>query len=115
MSVVRRRVTIPIAGNIDVNLSPFDRFAGRGGRLAVAVTGVAAQANGELTFTVLIGSDIITNAAEIGAEAIANRGPDNETPRIRGRGAPADPITITLFNTNAATRDVIVEAEIENA
>lgn len=115
MSVVRVRVTIPIAGNIDVPLAPFDRFGGRGGRLAVAATGVAAEANGELTMTVLVGSDILQNAGEIPAEASVNRGPDSETPRVRGRGAPADPITITLFNTNAATRDVIVEAEIENA
>jgi len=115
MAIVRRRVTVPLAGQIDVNLSPFDRFAGRGGRLSVAATGVAAQADGDLTMTVLVGSDILANAAEIGGEASVNRGPDAETPRIRGRGAPADPITITLFNVNAADRDVIVEAEIENA
>jgi len=115
MGTIRRRVTIPLAGNILVDLSPFDRFAGRGGRLAVAVTGVAAEANGELTMTVLVGSDILIDAGEIGAEASVNRGPDDETRRIRGRGAPADPITVRLFNTNAAARDVIVDAEIENA
>jgi len=115
MSVVRRRVTVPLAGNILVDLSPFDRFAGRGGRLAVAATGVAAEANGELTMTVMVGSDILLDAGEIGGEASINRGPDSETARVRGRGAPADPITVRLFNTNAAARDVIVEADIENA
>lgn len=115
MAVVRNRITIPAAGNIDFPLAPFDRFAGRGGRLKVAATGVAAEANGELTMTVLVGSDILQNAGDIPGEASVNRGPDNETPRVTGRGAPADPITITLFNTNAAVRVAIVEAEIENA
>lgn len=115
MSTVRQRVTIPLAGNITLDLSPFDRFGGRGGRLAVAVTGAAAEANGELTMTVLVGSDILINAGEIVAEPSLNSGPTGETPRVTGRGAPADPITITLFNTNAVARDVIADIEIENA
>lgn len=115
MATVRRAVIIPAAGQIDVNLSPFDRFAGRGGRLSVAATGVQVEANGELTMTVLVGSDILSNAGVIPGEANLNEGPNSETPRITGRGAPADPITITLFNTNVAARTVIVDAEIENA
>jgi len=115
VSVVRLRTTIPIAGQVTLDLSPFDRFGGRGGRLSVATTGVAAEANGELTQTVLVGSDVLINAGQIVGEASLNAGPTEETPKVKGRGAPADPITITLFNTNAATRDVITEVEIENA
>jgi len=115
MSTVRRRVTIPATGNILVDLSPFDRFAGRGGRIAVAATGVAAESDGDITMTVLVGSDILMDAGEIVGESSLNRGPDNETPRVRGRGAPSDPITVRLFNVNALVREVIVEADIENA
>jgi len=115
VSVVRLRTTIPLAGNVTLDLAPFDRFGGRGGRVAVRTTGVAAEANGDLTQTVLVGSDILINAGQIVAEASLNLGPTNETPAVRGRGAPADPITVTLFNTNAAARDVITEVEIENA
>jgi len=115
VSVVRLRTTIPIAGQVTLDLSPFDRFGGRGGRLSVRTTGVAAEANGDLTQTVLVGSDVLINAGQIVGETSLNAGPTQETPPVTGRGAPADPITITLFNTNAAPRDVITEVEIENA
>jgi len=115
MSVVRIRTTIPIAGQATLDLSPFDRFGGRGGRLTVRSTGVAAEMDGDVTMTVLVGSDVLINAGVVTAEAVVNAGPSNETPAVTGRGAPADPITITLFNVNAATRDVITEVNIENA
>jgi len=115
VSVVRLRTTIPIAGQVTLDLSPFDRFGGRGGRLSVRTTGVAAEADGDLTQTVLVGSDVLINAGQIVAESSLNSGPTNETPAVTGRGAPADPITVTVFNANAATRDVITEVEIENA
>jgi len=115
MSVVRIRTVIPIAGQATLDLSPFDRFGGRGGRLTVRATGVAAEMDGDVTITVLVGSDVLINAGVVTGEAVLNSGPSNETPAISGRGAPADPITITLFNVNAATRDVITEVNIENA
>jgi len=115
MSTVRLRTTIPLAGQVTLDLSPFDRFGGRGGRVSVKTTGVAAQANGELTQTVLVGSDVLINAGQIVAEPSLNSGPTGETPAVVGIGAPADPITVTLFNANAATRDVISEIEMQNA
>jgi len=115
MSSVRLRTTIPIAGQVTLDLSPFDRFGGRGGRLTAKSTGVAAEADGDLTWTVIVGSDILLNAGQIQGEAVLNAGPNAETPAVSGFGAPADPITITLFNANAATRDVITDVEIENA
>ncbi len=115
MSTVRLRTTIPLAGQATLDLSPFDRFGGRGGRVSVAITGVAAEANGDLTMTVLVGSDVLVNAGQITGESALNRGPDSETPRVEGRGAPADPITITVFNANAAARDVISEVIVDNA
>jgi len=116
MSVVRIRTAIPISGQVTLDLSPFDRFGGRGGRLSVRTTGVAAEADGDLTQTILVGSDVLMNAGQIVAEANVNQGPTNETPAVTGRGAPADPITITVFNADAAAiKTVITDVEIENA
>jgi len=115
MSSVRIRSVVPIAGQVTLDLSPFDRFGGRGGRLSAKSTGVAAEMDGDVTWTVIIGSDILLNAGQVQAESVVNRGPDGETPAVVGFGAPADPITITIFNINAATRDVITDVEIENA
>ena len=115
MSTIRSNTVVPLTGQADVNLAPFDRFGGRGGRVSVKATGVSAEANGDLTMTVLVGSDILTNEAVIGSEAIVNLGPNNETPAIKGFGAPADPITVRLFNANAAARTVTTEVEVENA
>jgi len=115
MSTVRQRTIVPATGQVTLDLSPFDRFGGRGGRVSVKATGVAAEADGDITITVLVGSDVLINAGQIVAEPSLNSGPTNETPAILGRGAPADPITVTLFNVNALVRDVITEIEIENA
>jgi len=115
VSIVRLRTTIPIAGQVTLDLAPFDRFGGRGGRVSVRTTGVAAEADGDLTQTVLVGSDVLINAGQIVAEPSLNSGPTNETPAVVGVGAPADPITVTVFNANAATRDVITEVDVQNA
>ncbi len=114
MSIVRRRVVVPLTGNVDVNLSPFDRFAGRGGQATVKATALLGQED-DLTLSFLIGSDIIADAYAIGAEAIAGQGPIKESPSVTGIGAPADPITVNLQNANAAARTVDVEVEIINA
>jgi len=115
MSIVRTRTTVPLTGQADVNLAPFDRFGGRGGRLSVKATGVAAEMDGDVTMTVLVGSDILQDGGVVAGEAVLNAGPNNETPAVRGFGAPADPITVRLFNANAAARDVITEVDVENA
>lgn len=114
MAIIRRRIVVPLEGNIDVNLSPFDRFAGRGGQATVKCTGVVAEVP-DLTYTFMIGSDIIADRAAIPAETTVNLGPNKETPSSVGIGAPADPITVNLQNANAATRVVNVEVEIINA
>lgn len=114
MSIVRRRVVVPLTGNVDVNLSPFDRFAGRGGQATVKATCLIGQED-DLTFTFMIGSDIIADAYAIGSESTVGQGPQKETPSVTGIGAPADPITLNLQNANAAARTVDVEVEIVNA
>lgn len=114
MAIVRRRVVVPLTGNIDVNLSPFDRFAGRGGQVSVKATATATQ-EGDITMTVLVGSDILADGYAVPAERVAGLGPDKETPGVTGIGAPADPITVNIQNANAAVRTVAVEAEIVNA
>lgn len=113
MAIVRRTVTVPAAGSIDVNLAPFDRFGGRGGRLAVRAAALAAFAASK-TMTVLVGSDILADEMQISAELVIGAGPDSRQAPIVGFGAPADPITIRLFNTGAAEA-VTVEADIQNA
>lgn len=114
MAIVRRKVIVPLNGNIDVNLSPFDRFAGRGGSVTVRATGVVATID-DLTLSLMIGSDIIADKYAMGAEAIVGKGPDKDTPHVFGVGAPADPITLNLQNANAGPLTVTVEAEIINA
>jgi len=114
MAKVRRRVVVPLTGNIDVNLAPFDRFAGRGGLVRVKATCLLGQED-DLTFDLTIGSDIIAQAYAIGAEPNVGQGPNRETDVVEGVGAPADPITLNLQNANAAARTVDVEAEIINA
>ncbi len=114
MAIIRRRITVPALGNIDVNLAPFDRFAGRGGQATVKATGVAAEVV-DLTLTFTIGSDIIASVWAIGAQGVVSGGPDKESPSITGIGAPADPITVNLQNSNAGTRVVDVEVEVINA
>jgi len=78
------------------------------------VTVLAAQNIGDLTYSVLVGSDVLINAG-IPTSAPAETPPDNETPRITGFGAPADPITVTLFNANAALRTFFTNVTVENA
>ncbi len=114
MSIVRRRVTVPLTGNVDVNLSPFDRFAGRGGQATVKATCLIGEED-DLTFDFTIGSDIIASAYAIGAEGSVGQGPNKETPSVTGIGAPADPITLNVQNANALARVVDVEVEIINA
>jgi len=112
---LRFRTVVPITGNTVLDLSPFDRFGGRGGRLKVQVTVLDSQNIGDLTYTVLVGSDVLINAGIPSSAAAAETGPDNETPAIVGFGAPADPITITLFNGNAALRTFFTNVSVENA
>jgi len=114
MGELRFRTVVPIGGNTVLDLSPFDRFGGRGGRLSVQVTVLSTENIGDLTYTVLVGSDVLINAG-IPSSAAAETPPDNETPRITGFGAPADPITVTLFNANAALRTFFTNVSVENA
>jgi len=114
MGELRFRTVVPAAGNTVLDLSPFDRFGGRGGRLKVQVVALAAQILNELTYTVLVGSDVLVNAG-VPSSGILETGPDNETPAITGFGAPADPITITLFNANAAVRTFFTNVSVDNA
>jgi len=114
MGELRFRTVVPATGNTVLDLSPFDRFGGRGGRVTVQVTAVAAEILTDLTFSVLVGSDVLINAG-VPSSAAANTGPDNETPKVQGFGAPADPITITLFNADACTRVMFTNVSVENA
>jgi len=114
MGTIRQRTSVPATSNVVLDLSPFDRFGGRGGRLKVQVVAVTAEILNELTYTVLVGSDVLINAG-VPFGAAAGISPDNETPAVTGFGAPADPITVTLFNTNAAARVFHTNVEVENA
>ncbi len=97
-----------------LDLSPFDRFGGRGGRVRVQCVAVPAEIV-DVTLTVLVGSDVLANAVRPSG-AIIDTPPDNETPSIVGFGAPADPITITLTNTDTMTARVLfTNVSVENA
>jgi len=119
MGTIRQSTDVAASSNVVLDLSPFDRFGGRGGRLKVQVVAVTADIAPlgvvELTYTVLVGSDVLINAGIPFGKA-AGESPDNETPAVMGFGAPADPITITLFNADAGAAHVFVtNVEVENA
>ncbi len=115
MAVIRRRVTVPLAGNADVNLAPFDRFAGRGGRATVRLTALATEED-NVTMRFMIGSDIIAEDYAVPAERNAGEGPVQSTQSVQGVGAPGDPINVRIFNSNATTARVVdVEVNVENA
>lgn len=114
MGELRFRTSVPLASSVVLDLAPFDRFGGRGGRVSVKCTVVAAEVV-DTTISVLVGSDVLANAVRPSTAAV-DTAPDNETPAIVGFGAPADPITITLTNTDAAlARVFFTNVSVENA
>ncbi len=113
MAVIRRRTVIAANSSVDVNLSPFDRFAGRGGRVKVKATALLGQED-DITMDVLVGSDVLASGFAVPAERTVGLGPDAETPDVSGVGAPADPITVTLINANVAARTVDSETTVDN-
>jgi len=113
MPVVPFSVSVPANGQVNVDLSPFDRFGGRGGRVGVRATVPAASA-GVVNITMLLGSDTIVENSPLFGEPVVGSGPSNETPAFVGVGAPADPITIRLANTTAGAIIVSGRADIEN-
>lgn len=114
MPVVREYIPALAANTTtDINLSPYDRFGQRGGRVTVAAT--TASLPGTVKLTVLVGSDQLAQNANVPQEASAGQGPNTETPTVSGFGAPADPITVRLTNTGAGTPIVQIQANIENA
>jgi len=114
MAVIRRRVVVPAAGQIDVNLAPFDRFAGRGGQVFTKATALLGQED-DITLDLFIGSDQAALGYAVPAERNVGSGPDAETPGVGGVGAPADPITVTLHNANVAARTIDSETIVDNA
>lgn len=100
---------------VDINLAPFDRFAGRGGRVAARLLGTSTAAPGDILLTAMVGSDVLTSESPIGVESVAGAGVNKDTPVVQGTGLPADPVTIRVRNTNALTRTVVGIVEIENA
>jgi len=119
MGSIRQHTSVPASSNVVLDLSPFDRFGGRGGRLRVQVVAVVGEIAPlgvvELTYSVLVGSDVLINAGIPFGKAAAES-PDNETPAISGFGAPADPITVTLFNADAGAAHIfITNVEVDNA
>lgn len=107
MSAVARRIVLAANASATVDLGPFNRFGGGGGRLAVRA---ATSAAGATNISVLVGSDTLANNIPILAVGAIN----NETNVIAGLGAPSDPITIDVTDTGAGST-VEVLADIQNA
>jgi len=97
-----------------VDLTPFDRFGGRGGRVAVKATSIAAE-SGDVNLTLIVGSDVIVNASPVFGESTVGAGPTGETPSYSAIGAPGDPITLRLANTTGATIVIQGVVQIDNA
>ena len=114
MPAVPFSIGVPLNGQIDVPLAPFDRFGGGGGRIAVRAT-VLAASSGDVNMTVMLGSDVVQSQAPVFGESVAGLGPTRETPVVGGLGAPGDPITIRLENTTGTLIVVNGIADIQNA
>jgi len=116
MSLIRQRTSVAANSEVNLVLSPFDRFGNRGGQVSVQVTGVAAEAPvGDMLFSLLVGSDIVASRATANGESAVGAGPTNETPAVVGTGLPSDPITVTLINNNAAARVFQTAVNVVNA
>ncbi|MEE8556220.1 MAG: hypothetical protein V3T00_10175, partial [bacterium] len=69
MSLIRQRTSVLANSQVDLNLSPFDRFGNRGGQVSVQVTGVGTEVTiGDMLFTLLVGSDIVASRATANGE-----------------------------------------------
>ena len=104
-----------IAGNATetMDLSPFDRFGGGGGQVAVRST-VIAGSTGNVTMDLLLGSDTIISSGPVFGEPVVGGGPSGETPVVAGFGAP-DPITLRYSNTTSSAIVVRAIVDIRNA
>lgn len=114
MPQVRRTVAVPAASTVTVDLAPFDRFGLRGGAVSIRAVELASTgiAQGEILANLTIGSDQVARDAAINVNAA---GVTNETPGISGVGVAADPITVTIQNTDAANAaSVDLVADIQN-
>jgi len=114
MPHLQRQVVVGAGATVDMNLAPFHRFGGRGGRVAVRAT-VPVAAVGAGTITVMCGSDVVADQFLIPVESAASMGPNKDTPSVGGRGAPGDPITVRLADPGGAGYTATVEAQIDNA
>ncbi len=106
---------VPALGSLDVNLAPYDRFAGGGGELSARLLNASTGARGDLLLTVMVGSDVLVSEGPLQVESAAGVGVTRETPTVTGQGLPADPLTVRLRNTNALARTVVGQVEIRNA
>lgn len=96
-----------------IELSPYDRFGARGGKVTVGGT---SSATSDMTMQVLVGSDQLTTGFVLPVETNTGLGPTTETPTVSGFGAPSDPITVRVTNTGTTTTtDVIMQINVENA
>lgn len=115
MPVYRGVQLITTGATFTPNLSPNDRFGGRGGRVRIRCALVTGGAAGDILQTVFVGNEMVENRGSVALESAANRGVDNFTPALEAVGLPADPIAVQYLNTNAASRSVAFFIEIENA
>lgn len=109
-----RNVVVGAGLTVDMNLAPFHRFGGRGGRVAVRAT-VPIASVGAGTITVMCGSDVVADQFVIPVEPGVSFGPTKETQSVGGRGAPGDPITVRIADPGGAGFTATVEAQIDNA
>lgn len=109
MPAVPFNVTLGASATADVDLAPFDRLGGGGGR--VAVRAFCDGATGDAVLTLMIGSEVIQSEGPLFVGTVIDR----NTPVISGLGAAADTITIRLRDASAAGSVIIGIADIENA
>ena len=114
MAQVRRTIVLAAGNNVNVDLSPFDRYGLRGGSLSVKATCLAADA-GKTQMTILIGSDTLILNGDVAIERDVGVGPDDTTQAIEGFGLPSDPVTINVQALAGHSGDnIVVQATMLN-
>lgn len=108
MPVVRRQTSIPANSNVNIDLTPFDRFGLGGG--AVRARAVALTGNfGDLQANLTIGSDQVVRDMPLAVNAQGVR--IDQDPGVAGLGGPSDPVTFNVANTTAGA--IVVDALID--
>lgn len=102
MNGVDKIVNVPAGTTVKADLSPFDRFGNLGGaiRIRAGEIGSTGITVGEVTMTLLIGSDQVI--ADGVVAIVGSGGVTKDTPTRSAEGGAGDPVTLKFSNSDGA-------------